>query len=366
MRVSPRGLSAVVVLGVLAGCGSSTTGPAPPSVGAPSVSCPAGVNVTAAPGSGEVVTYPAPVETGGTPPLTTTCSPASGATFQVGTTPVTCTATDAIKRPASCSFVVSVTAAHLGAMRFVAFGDSLTAGENGTVAGLPTSASPNCGPVVTSARRKMAQARPSDIDVPNAYPTQLLAMMQARFPSQTLTMSNEGLPRETAEDGVGRLTSCVFMTDHPDVLLLLEGVNDIAGDDTWQTTEMDEQTIFDDLATDVQNALSSGVSFVFVSTILPVRACDPEPIFCQFPDPSVVPTANASISRVNARILAGIQGATIVDGNKAYWTADSTLVSLVGPDGLHGLPLGYGVLAKAFLAAIVSHVPVTAVRGIHR
>ena len=214
MRVSPRGVSAVVVLGVLAACGSSATGPAPPSVGAPSLACPEGVNVTAAPGTGEAVTYPAPVETGGTPPLTTTCLPASGAMFQVGTTPVTCTTTDAIKRPASCSFVVSVTAAHLGAMRFVAFGDSITAGENGILTGVNPQAFPNCGAATTSASRRVAQARPSDIDVANSYPTKLLGLMQAGFPSQTITMSNEGLPRETAQDGVARLSSCVFMTDH--------------------------------------------------------------------------------------------------------------------------------------------------------
>ncbi len=43
---------------------------------------------------GAVVTYPAPTATGGTPPISVSCSPASGAFFPIGTTTVTCTATD--------------------------------------------------------------------------------------------------------------------------------------------------------------------------------------------------------------------------------------------------------------------------------
>jgi hypothetical protein len=38
----------------------------------------------------------------------TVCSPASGSTFPVGTTTVTCTATDASGNTATCSFTVSV------------------------------------------------------------------------------------------------------------------------------------------------------------------------------------------------------------------------------------------------------------------
>src|SRR5205823_2679508 len=38
----------------------------------------------------------------------TTCSPASGATFQKGTTTVTCTATDTSANTAACSFTVTI------------------------------------------------------------------------------------------------------------------------------------------------------------------------------------------------------------------------------------------------------------------
>jgi len=45
---------------------------------------------------------------GGTPPVTTTCSPASGSLFPVGSTPVACSAVDALKATASCNTVVVV------------------------------------------------------------------------------------------------------------------------------------------------------------------------------------------------------------------------------------------------------------------
>jgi Fibronectin type III domain/HYR domain len=45
---------------------------------------------------------------GGTPPVATTCSPASGSLFPVGSTPVTCSAVDTLKATASCSTAVVV------------------------------------------------------------------------------------------------------------------------------------------------------------------------------------------------------------------------------------------------------------------
>ena len=41
--------------------------------------------------------------------MTVTCTPASGSTFTVGTTAVSCTAVDAASRQAQCSFSVTLT-----------------------------------------------------------------------------------------------------------------------------------------------------------------------------------------------------------------------------------------------------------------
>lgn len=73
-----------------------------------SITCPAPSTTTT--GSAAVV-YFAPTVTGGTAPVTTSCSPASGSLFPVGSTAFKCTAVDALKQTASCASVVMVTQA---------------------------------------------------------------------------------------------------------------------------------------------------------------------------------------------------------------------------------------------------------------
>ena len=76
---------------------------------APSVSVPADISTTTTDPGGAVVTYPAAsahdVVDGD---LTPTCAPASGSTFPVGTTTVTCSVTDAHGNTGSASFSVTV------------------------------------------------------------------------------------------------------------------------------------------------------------------------------------------------------------------------------------------------------------------
>jgi hypothetical protein len=54
------------------------------------------------------VNYPAPTVSDNCPGATFVCAPASGSSFPLGTTTVTCTATDAHTNQAGCSFTVSV------------------------------------------------------------------------------------------------------------------------------------------------------------------------------------------------------------------------------------------------------------------
>jgi lysophospholipase L1-like esterase len=365
-----RILLAVGLVALVADCSNPTAGDPPPPVGPLVVSCPANVTVSGASGTGQTVAYSSPTTTGGTPPVTTTCSPASGTTFPAGTTPVTCTARDALSRSAVCGFTVTLVSSHLAAMSFAAFGDSLTAGENSLEPpppGYSANYQPTCGPATTAAVRHAAQARPSYIDLANSYPTQLLAMLNSRFAGEAFTMDNEGLPGETAEDGVSRLSPCVFMTDHPNVLLLLEGTNDLDGFG-YTPTPAEEKTIVGYLKTDVANAVTAGVPFIFVSTILPVTDCSPESSNCHV-GPSVnvdASVANANINQTNALIRASISGATIVDGNAALFAADPTLASLIEIDGLHATPAGYTVLAQAFMNAIVNHIPITSLHRVRR
>ena len=75
----------------------------------PTISCPANTTATAAIGQlSTVVTFSAPTVADNCPGATVVCSPASGSTFSLGITTVTCTATDASSNQASCTFKVAV------------------------------------------------------------------------------------------------------------------------------------------------------------------------------------------------------------------------------------------------------------------
>jgi hypothetical protein len=95
-----------VVLALAAtACGDSPTRPTPAAL---TISCPAAQTVQSLDGLAVTVAFAAPVVTGGTSPVTTTCTRQSGARFEVGTTDVACLARDAVQRAASCSFRIAV------------------------------------------------------------------------------------------------------------------------------------------------------------------------------------------------------------------------------------------------------------------
>jgi hypothetical protein len=76
----------------------------------PNITCPANVtaNTNNPNGGGVVVNYPPPVATDNCPGVTVTSTPPSGSTFNIGTTTVTCTATDHAGNTTSCTFTVTV------------------------------------------------------------------------------------------------------------------------------------------------------------------------------------------------------------------------------------------------------------------
>ncbi len=80
------------------------------SKGGPIISCPDAVTVKAAGPQGAVINYPEATATSrrryGT--LKTTCTPGTGATFPIGNTVVTCTATDQNNRTDSCALIMKV------------------------------------------------------------------------------------------------------------------------------------------------------------------------------------------------------------------------------------------------------------------
>jgi hypothetical protein len=74
----------------------------------PVVTVPASLTVEATSAAGAVATFSASATDAIDGPLTPSCSPASGSTFPLGTTTVTCTATDAAGNTGSGSFTVTV------------------------------------------------------------------------------------------------------------------------------------------------------------------------------------------------------------------------------------------------------------------
>jgi len=75
---------------------------------APVITCPGNITVTAAPGKRSAIVYYTVTATDNCSPVSVTCTPASGSSFPIGTTSVSCTTKDPANNSASCSFTVTV------------------------------------------------------------------------------------------------------------------------------------------------------------------------------------------------------------------------------------------------------------------
>jgi len=305
---------AIAVLAVAACGGNPPGGPTPPADG-PSLSCPANISAPSF-GTEVVVTYPSAVVSGGSPPVNVTCSLASGALFPAGqTTNVICSAVDALARRAECSFSVTLTSLKLNATKFMAFGDSMTEGVDG----------------LASMRVGRLLADPAF-----AYPAQLQMMLHADYPSQEITVANEGLGGEkaTAPESYARLTAAL-RTRQPQVLLLLDGYNDLLNFGIDFANDVGFA-----LRDDIRLAKSMGVQHVFLSTLTPPGPTGPRRIPI-----SVIQEANFFIQQVAAQ-----EGATLVDNYKAFLGMEALLIT----DGLHVNHAGAELIAKTFRDAIVA------------
>jgi len=318
----------IALLVLAAGCHSPTAPPPPPvTPAAPQISCPAPVVVEGLSVISQTVTYPAPVTTNGTQPVTATCTPASNTVFQLGVTPVTCTAVDAIGRQATCRLSVTLRHRELALKRYVAFGDSMTAGENGRAI--------NFVPV---------------LDLPNAYPTQLQQFFAKRIPAQPdIVVINQGLGGERVTENSGRLKT-VIDTQRPEVLLFLEGANDMLGGLTATDIAIG-------IRDSIRIARDRGVAYVFVSTVLPTapQNCPPSG-HCR----GDVPTSLPIDINNRLRTLVPANGAHLVDPYTDFAGHLSTYVDL---DGLHLTPAGNQALATAFWDRIVAVIPARQLTG---
>jgi lysophospholipase L1-like esterase len=307
----------VAVLAFGASCTSTPSGPTSARWGSdqPQLACPPAFAVTGVVTGRQAVTFPLPTAVGTTALESVSCTPASGTTLPVGPTTVTCTGTDRLGRTARCGFVITLEPLVLGLDSVVAFGDSVTAGEN---------ALPGAGHILF-------------VDVVNAYPTKLQTKLDIEFPVQGIEVANEGLSGERATDGVARLPT-VLAARRPDALLLLDGYNDLLGDGLAASTP-----VADALRDMVRLSKADGVPYVFVATLTPSR-----PGMREIPTEVILQT-NFLIAQ-----MADAEGAVLVDLFDAFFGQETTLV---GDDGLHLTPAGNDVVAETFFAAIKATVP---------
>jgi lysophospholipase L1-like esterase len=328
-------------------CGDDN--PVKPTSG-PSIACPASQTVQSDGGS-VAVTFVPPSVTGGKPPVTTTCTNQSGSRFEVGTTDVACTARDADQRAASCGFRITVQVTpKLSATKFLAFGDSITAGVLPTVCSLGTPLVSRCStntlrwsrllPLTPAEQLLDNSLLKADVNASQAsYPLKLAEFLSSRYTAQSIVMVNEGETGKVAKDDVDRLKQ-VLTANAPEVLLLLEGINDIhlPGDDQV----VNVGPLIQALRTMVREARGRGIR-VFVGTLLPEDACGCRAFdFVDGVDDIV--TANNQI-----RSMAAAEGAVLVDLYPAFAGQTSTLLSL---DGLHPNEAGYQKMAETFFDAI--------------
>jgi lysophospholipase L1-like esterase len=306
-----------------AGCGS----PNSPTIIIPSprVSCPANPPApTSTNGLAVPVSFAAPTVTGGTPPVTVTCAPASGSPFVVGSTAVSCTATDAVQRTSDCTFAVTVSPppAHLNVTNFLAYGDSITASE------IPDCMDTACAMAL----------------VPSlGYPAQLETMLEQRYMLQTFTVNADGSSGQTASgDGGGAaLLPGALSRYHPEVLILLEGVNDLSVDDPAGSS----QAALSALQSMIIDAQSQNVR-VIISTLLPE-------VVGSEPGARVSSESAMLIQPFNVRLvqMAQAQGAAVVDMYTDF--INGNLTAWISPlDGLHPTAAGYQEMARVFFNAI--------------
>jgi len=259
------------------------------------------------------VTFTLPVTTGGTPPITTTCIPQSGATFPIGSTVVICTAVDARRQAASCGFSVTVTAPpRISVTRYVAFGDSITEGFPHTIIPALLDPAPD-----------------------GSYPLVLQTLLRARYTAQTVNVLDEGVGGEIVPTGLARLPG-VLNADAAGALLLMEGANDLN-----QFGAAGVDSLVSGLRQMVRMARARSMS-VFVGTLLPERANGTPP---RASFPQLVVPANDAI-----RSMAAAEGVFLVDLYAAFGGVPDPL--LISSDGLHPTAAGNERIAETFFTAI--------------
>ena len=321
-------VAAVITIALTAACSKTPTAPTPPPppppppvASPPTLTCLEGLGRSTTNAAGLELHFDSPRVTDGQGSVNVSCTPGSGHTFPIGTTNVSCTATDSLNRTATCSFDVTISKLPvLSRTRFLAFGDSITAGEvTVPVGSLFTGFGTVSKQVVVPAA---------------AYPAVLDRTLKGRYSAQAseIEVGNFGRGGEKAIDARNRYFSALS-SFQPHAVLLMIGYNDIpSGADGAASSAANEVRIM------AAEARLRGMR-VFVATLAPPRPGGGKAI-SQF----LIDDFNGRV-----RALANTEGAVLVD---VYLGLLSDVQRYIGVDGLHPNEAGYAKIADLFFQAI--------------
>jgi lysophospholipase L1-like esterase len=322
-RLPIRAAFALIAAIAAGACNSPSAPTGPPAVSAPppvarvsdppTLNCPGPIAITAPFEGPALANFHEPDVTAGESPVTVTCRPASNASFPIGNTTVECVATDALQRTASCSFAVAVTAApRLSRNRFVAFGDSITVGEQ----------------VVPNTDNLLLSPDPSA-----SYPAALAQLLKARYADRPVVI-NAGLSGEKAAFADRRFPLEIGK-NNADAVIVLEGANDLLYSDPPSTAAIDAvERGISVLAAEGRNR---GVR-VFIALLTPTK-----------PGRRNIPLATIQFENDRLRQVARGEGAQVID---TFGALIPDLNANIGSDGLHPTAAGYRKIAETVYAAI--------------
>ena len=212
----------------------------------------------------------------------------------------------------------SLTTTGLGATSFLAFGDSITFGTLSSFDGMFLY---DGGP--------------------QSYPRRLEIGLDAHHAPQNFTVVNVGIGGETAQQGEGRLPG-VLNTHRPQVLLLLEGINDMNGG-TSATRAASS------VANMVNQARLYNVTVLVATMFQTFESEDPNGVIRENSHDKIVPF-NTELKR----LVAGLQNVHVVDLYASFGSNET----YIGGDGLHPSEAGYQRIAQTFEQRIEQIFPV--------
>lgn len=324
-------------------CGNNpvaNTQPPPAASDPPKIACPASLSVPSPNGQPIPVSYGSATVALGKPPVVTSCSPASGSLFPLGTTTVTCTATDAAQRTDTCTLSVTVAAPpKIGLTRFDAFGDSITWGEDGLN-----------GPASLLDRSRPANQVPID----QTYPGALRLLLASQYPTQAVLVQNDGSRGERAEDPLTLVRfQGIVNSGSYQAVLIMEGSNDV-----------DEQSNENGNTAPVDAAFANIRSMIEYAKYRNVRpylaTIPPQNQYRDFPARRGVGALFVAPFNDRLRALASAEGITLVDVHAAFMAVSGWETALIGSDGEHPTVQGYALIARTFLGQLKSTLEVAA------